>query len=255
MPGLAETILRKCDGGIVEKIIYALWCKDVESREILNTRLKEEAAPALLALRNVRSLRFNLQDADVARAEALRQHGTDPQMDAAVQLWVDVAHDEFRASIDAILAAASGRIAAWVVLESTIIPNIKHPSQPSERTYGWSQFCFIKRPEKFTPDRWRYNWQVLHTPVAIDTQSNFEYIQNLIVRPLIDGPHPYAAIVEECFPTDAMDDSHVFFDAVGDDAKHMQNAQAMADSCTGFVEMPGGIDVLPTSQYDFRKLA
>lgn len=239
----------------MEKIIYAVWRKDGESRETLNARLREDVVPALLALPNVRSLRVNLQDGDVTRAEALRQHGTDPQMDAAVQLWVDVAHDEFRKPIDDVLSGAAARIAAWVVLESTIIPNASHPSSAGERTYGWSQFCFIKRPEKFTPDQWRYNWQVLHTPVAIDTQSNFEYVQNFIVRPLIEGPHRYAAIVEECFPTEAMDDSHVFFDALGDDVKHTQNAQAMADSCTRFVEMPGGIDVLPTSQYDFRKLA
>lgn len=239
----------------MEKIIYAVWRKDGESRDALNARLKEDVAPALLALPNVRSLRLNLQDGDVTRAEALRQHGTDPQMDAAVQLWVDVGHDEFRKPIDDVLSAAAARIAAWVVLESTIIPNTLHPSAVGERTYGWSQFCFIKRPEKFTPDQWRYNWQVLHTPVAIDTQSNFEYVQNFIVRPLIEGPHPYAAIVEECFPTEAMDDSHVFFDASGDNAKYAQNAQAMADSCARFVEMPGGIDVLPTSQYDYRKLA
>jgi len=239
----------------LEKIIYALWRKEGESREAFNSRLREDVAPALLKEDNVLALRLNLQDEHVVRAEPLRQHGTDPQMDAAVQMWVNVAHDAFRKPIDDTLAAASSRIAAWSVLSSSVIPNTLHPSRIGERTYGWSQFCFIKRPEKFTPEQWRYNWQVLHTPVAIDTQSNFEYVQNFIIRPLIEGPHPYAAIVEECFPTDAMDNSHVFFDAIGDDAKLEQNAQAMADSCARFVEMPGGIDVLLTSQYDFRKLA
>lgn len=239
----------------MEKIIYALWRKQGESRETFNQRLRDETAPGLLDLPNIHGLRINLQDDAVTRAEPLRQHGTDPQMDAALQVWVDASHDQFRKPLDDRLAAATARIAAWVVLESRVIPNTLHPSQPGERTYGWSQFCFIKRPDRFSFDQWRYNWQVLHTPVAIETQSNFEYVQNLIVRPLIEGPHPYAAIVEECFPTDAMDDPQTFFDAPGDEAKFKRNAQEMADSCARFVEMPGGIDVLPTSQYDFRKLA
>jgi hypothetical protein len=238
----------------MEKIIYALWRKDGESREAFNSRLQEQVAPALLALDNIHGLRLNLQDEAVKRAESLRQFGTEPQMDAAAQIWVGVSHDPFRKPIDDILLAACGRIAAWVVLESTVIPNRLHPSREGERTEGWSQFCFIERPEKHSPEQWRYNWQTLHTPVAVETQSNFEYVQNLVVRPLIAGPHAYAAIVEECFPTDAMDDSRVFFDAVGDDVKYETNMTAMAESCARFLEMPGGVDVLPTSQYEYRKL-
>jgi len=239
----------------MEKIIYALWRRDAEEREALNRRLKEDVAPKLLALAAVRSLRLNLQDADVARADGLRQTGTDPQMDAAVQLWVDVAHHAYRRDIDTIIAAACGRTAAWLVLESTIIANSLHPPRPGARTEGWSQICFLKRPQRLSPDQWRRNWQELHTPVAVETQSNFEYVQNLIVRELIQGPQPYAAIVEECFPTAAMDDPHVFFDAVGDEEQFAENTRRMAESCARFIEMPGGVDVLPTSQYDYRSVA
>jgi hypothetical protein len=235
----------------MEKIIYALWRREGEGRDAFNQRLHRQAAPKLLALDNVRGLRLNLQDAAVTRAEGLRQTATDPQMDAAIQIWLDASHDEFRAPIDAILGDASGRSAAWQVLESAIISNSKHPSREGQRTEGWSQFCFLQRPEGLSYDQWRHNWQVLHTRVAIDTQSHFEYRQNLIVRPLIEGPKPYAAIVEECFPTDAMDDSAVFFDAVGDPALYNANMRAMAESCARFIPA-GGVDVLPTSQYELR---
>ena len=235
----------------MEKVIYALWAHEGERREELNRRLRREVAPKLLQRPEVRGLRLNLQDEAVSPAEPLRQVGTKPQMDAAVQLWLDSAHDRFRAPIDAILGESSGKLGAWLVLDSTIIRNTEHPPLHDSRTEGWSQFCFIQKPERLSYDEWRHNWQTLHTPVAIDTQSNFEYIQNLVIRPLIEGPHAYAAIVEECFPAAAMTDQAVFFDAVGDTDKFQKNTQEMADSCARFIDF-GSIDVLPTSQYDLR---
>lgn len=239
----------------MEKVIYAIWRREGENREALNRRLREQAAPALLALPNVRGLRLNLQDEDVVRAEPLRQTGTAPQMDAAVQVWVDVSHGRFREPVDAVLREVASRIGAWLVMESAVIPNRLHPSREGERTYGWSQFCFIQRPPRLEPEQWLHNWQGLHTDVAIDTQANFEYLQNLIIKPLIDGPLSYAAIVEECFPVEAMDDSAVFFDAVGDANRFEANTRAMAESCARFVDMGDicRIDVLPTSQYEMRK--
>lgn len=238
----------------MEKVIYALWRRPGEERAALNARLKDEAAPRLLALPNVHALRLNLQDEDVARAEPLRQPGPGEQMDAAAQIWLDVSHDAFRKPVDDALASACGRIDAWLVSEATIIPNMRHPSQEGARTEGWSQFCFIRRPDAHAPDAWQHNWQVLHTAVAVDTQDNFEYVQNFVVRPLTPGAFPYGGIVEECFPADAMDDDRVFFGAVDDDARYAANTAAMAESCARFIEMPGGIHVLPTSQYEYRKL-
>ena len=235
----------------MEKVIYALWARDGEGREELTRRLQREVAPKLLERPEVRGLRLNLQDEAVAPAESLRQVATNPQMDAVVQVWLDSANDRFREPIDAILRDSAGRIGAWLVVESTIIRNTAHPAVPGERTQGWSQFVFLVRPERLTHEQWRYNWQVLHTPVAIDTQSNFEYVQHPVVRPLIEGPHPYAAMVEECFPAEAMTNSPAFFDAVGDAAKFEANTRAMAESCARFID-DGGVDVLLTSQYELR---
>lgn len=237
----------------MEKVIYALWRQDGEARDAFNRRLADEAAPRLLELPNVRGLRLNLQDEAVRRAEPLRQTGTKPQMDAAAQIWLDVGHGEFRAPVDAVLREAAGRIGAWLVLESAVIPNTEHAPREGARTEGWSQLCFLQRPPRLSPEEWLHNWQGLHTRVGIETQSNFEYRQNLVARTLIEGPHPYAAIVEECFPSDAMDDPAVFYDAVGDAAKLEANLETMLESCARFIDFGnGGIDVLPTSQFELR---
>lgn len=235
----------------MEKVIYALWAAPDEARPAFNRRMREAAAAELLALPNVHGLRLNLQDEHVARAEALRMRcpGAD-QPDAVAQIWIDVAHDAFRATIDATMIAHARMIAAWSVLSSTIIRNRAHAPRPGERTRGWAQLCFLKRPAELDASTWRHNWQALHTQVAIETQSTFEYVQNLVVRPLIPGPHDYAAIVEECFPAEAMDDAHAFFDAVGDEAKFVANTRAMAESCARFIGVDC-VDLLPTSQYSF----
>ena len=41
---------------------------------------------------------------------------------------------------------------------------------------------FIEKPDHLDHETWRRNWQDGHTETAIVTQSNFEYVQNLVVR-------------------------------------------------------------------------
>jgi len=237
----------------MEKIIYALWRDVDEPRDAFNHRLRTEAAQQLATIPGVRGVRVNVPDAAVERAASLRQTATQPQMDAVVQLWLDVSHGKFRAPIDSLLSDVAPRLAAWLVTESEIIPNKLHPAREGERTAGWSQVCFLQRPARLTYDQWLNAWHGLHTQVAIDTQSNFEYVQNTVVRPLLGEALPYSAIVEECFPSDAMDNSAVFFDAVGDGERYRRHTAAMAESCARFIDFDK-VDVIPTSQYVIKKL-
>jgi hypothetical protein len=71
----------------------------------------------------------------------------------------------------------------------------------------------------------------------------------VVLRPLTRGAPPYAGIVEECFPLAAATDLHVFFDAVGDEAKLARHMAAMAESCDGF--MDGVAPVSWTVEYVF----
>ena len=69
-----------------------------------------------------------------------------------------------------------------------------------------------------------------------------------VTRPLTADAPAIDAIVEECFPSGAMTDFKVFFDAPGDEPKFKRNLQRMVQSVARFIE-PGQIDVIPTSQY------
>ena len=233
----------------MEKIICTLWKSDAESREAFNARLLE-TLPSQLAALDAQQVRINVEDGVSDKAAALRQDRGARPHHAVLHYWLPSANARFRSPIDALLSSVVAHWAGWLVLESTIIPNQDHPPQPGARTWGWSQLAFLTRPQGLAYDDWRRIWQDDHTQVAIETQSNFEYVQNLVVRPLTEGAPPYVAIVEECFPEAAMTDPFVFFDAAGDKAKFAANLDRMMTSCGRFIT-PGTIDVIPTSQYNF----
>lgn len=232
----------------MEKVIVALWAPEGESREAFGARLVQ-TLPGALSAAGASSVRINIRDAAVAPGDGLVQQWQAPQQDAVVQFWLPSANAIFRGPIDEVLAQASGRFAAWLVCESTIIANTRHPAKPRERTWGWSQASFISFRSDMTRDAAIRHWHSHHTRVAIDTQSNFEYVQNLIVRPLTDNAPAYDAFVEECFPLEAMSVPEVFFDAVGNQAKFDANLAAMTASCAGFIDFTR-IDIIPTSQFD-----
>lgn len=225
----------------MEKVIHSLYGVTRLDAAALAEKLREAGAS---------QIRINLSDVDVAPAAQLAQKRGDSLPNAAVQFWLPSSNAEFRGDTDAILDAACSSRAAWLVAESTIIPNTDHPPQHGKRTYGFSQMAFLTLPDGQSWQDWRRIWRDSHTRIAIDTQSNFEYVQNLVVEPLTEGAPPFVAIVEECFPPEAMTDPTVFFDAAGDQAKFEANLKTMMDSCARFIT-PGTIDVLPTSQYDF----
>jgi hypothetical protein len=167
----------------------------------------------------------------------------------------------FRGGVDAVLAAHGAKFAAWLVCESTVIANSDHPVVPVSpgklsknsnitRTWGFAQASFISFRTDLPRADAIAHWHSHHTRVAIETQSNFEYVQNIIVRPLTDDAPAYDAFVEECFPIEALDQPEVFFDAVGQPEKFAANLATMMASCAGFIDFTR-IDVIPTSQYDF----
>lgn len=233
----------------MEKVICLLWAGEGLEREQFNADLLARL-PAALKAAGARDLRINLEDAVSARGAALRQSRGEPQHDAMVQFWLPSANALFRTGVDAVLAAQCARWAGWVVAESTIIANTAHPARAGQRTAGWSQTAFLTVPQRLSHSEWLSLWQDRHTRVAIETQANFEYVQNLVVSAITpDAPH-YAAIVEECFPEAALSDPFVFFDAVGDPAKFKANLDRMMESCDAFIDR-GTIDVIPTGQYTF----
>ena len=236
----------------MEKVIAALWAPEGESREDYGRRLLADL-PEALRDAGACKVRLNIRDEVVKPGDGLIQQWQNPQQAAIAQFWMPSANARFRGAVDEALAGLSARFALWLVCESTIIPNTRHPVVPGERTWGWSQASFISFRPDMTREQAIAHWHSHHTCVAIDTQSNFEYVQNIVVRPLTEDAPAYSAFVEECFPLEGLDTPEVFFDAVGNPEKFEANLKDMMDSCNGFLDFTKG-DIIPTSQYDFAFL-
>ena len=232
----------------MEKVICALWRDPAQEPDAFNGHLLA-SLPGKLRGAGASRIRINLRDGAVAPAAGLVQRWQAPQQDAVLQFWVPSANAIWRSAIDKAIAGHCLRHAAWLVAESTIIPNTLHPPTSGQRTAGWSQASFISFRPDLSRDAAIRHWHSHHTRVAIDTQSNFEYVQNIVACALTADAPPYDAFVEECFPAEAMTDPAAFFDAAGDPGKFEANVSAMNQSCAAFIDF-SRIDIIPTSQFD-----
>ena len=230
----------------MDKVICLLWAGEGADRRSFNAALLAQL-PGALAAAGATAIRLNLEDEISSAGAHLRQSRGERQHDAVIQFRLP-ATDNLAGEIARVLGPHCAQWHGWVVSETTVIANVEHPAQAGRRTPGWAQLAFLTLPSRLTHAEWRRLWQDQHTRVAIETQANFEYVQNLILRPLTADAPRYVAIVEECFPEAALTDPLVFFDAAGDPARFKVNLDRMMQSCDRFINR-GTIDVIPTGQY------
>ena len=234
----------------MEKVLYLIsFARARDGAPVgLGERLRGPMADRLREL-GAHGIQVNVVDGDVAPA-TMRMAMSPTPASAVVGVWVDSATDHLRAPFDAAVAAAApeAELSAYLVTESVPMANTRFPAEPGERTHGMAHLAFLRRREDLTVDEWLRIWLDSHTHVAIDLQDTFAYVQNIVTRVLIGGPVAWHAVVEECFPAEAMTDPYVFFDAVGDDERLARHQREMYESVERFLDL-SMIDVVPTSRY------
>ena len=229
----------------MEKLVYVVWGGAGDDPEAFGQELRGACAASLLRL-GARGLSLNLADAATAVATHLRITQFDDPPTGTVSLWLDT--HLARAPLEAELARACRRLAGYLVLESVPIVNTKHATDRGGRIPGLCTVAFLQKPQQMEYEHWRERWQGHHTQVAIETQSTFLYIQNVVVRALTPDAPPWAAIVEECFPAAAATDPMVFYDAGGSEEKLRANQRRMFESCQTFIDFPT-LESHPMSAY------
>lgn len=236
----------------MEKLIYAFWRGDHDAASLRN-RFLEDAAPRIGAL-GAERLQLNIADfEDMSGTIAnFAIASMEPRPDGIVSFWLTSAWR--RGPVEQVLRASVGRIAGYVVAESTILPNVRHPGRAGKRTAGFSQVTFLQVPPRLTAAEWRRIWFQEHTQVAIDTQANFRYVQNVVMMPLAADCPPVAGIVEECFPIEGLRDATAFFGAVGDPVEFARRTQLMQQSSRKFIDFDR-LDVIATSEYVLHSMA
>jgi hypothetical protein len=227
----------------MEKVVYVLLAPGGLDGPRLRDRLLGPVAADLHAA-GARRVQVNVVDDAVRPPFGIPPDPAATGLVATVSGWVDAVGTQ---GLDSVLPADLGPWAGYLVTEAEALADRAGRSAAPGRAPGFTQLTLLRRPDRLSWDEWRHRWQGEHTPVAIATQGTFRYVQNVVVRRLGPDTPPYAAVVEESFPADAMGDLSVFFDAVGDDdllARHMADLSA---SCDRF--MDGPVPVAWTSEY------
>lgn len=219
----------------MEKLAYLLMGPPGVADPAVGRALREVTVPEMRR-RGARYVQVNVLDANLGHPFGVEPEADQDQILAAVFAWVDSAEGSRVADTLPDPGGAGGRWYGWLVCEAEPLPNTDHPPAPDGRIPGFAQLVALSRPEHLSWGEWRRFWQEKHTPVAIHTQSSFRYVQNVVFRAVTGDNPPFAAIVEECFPAEASSDLHVFFDAVGDDARLARHMAAMSESCDRFMD-------------------
>jgi hypothetical protein len=209
----------------------------------LADRLRGPVSDELLTL-DLPGVTINVRDAPV-RSSLMTLTTLDPPIQAFVSIWTEQHYGTAVQAALEVLRGAADEVAAYLVTESVPMPPPRVAA--GERTPGLANIAVLRRPADVDESTWLHRWQHDHTPIAIETQATFGYVQNYVVRSLTDSASPISAIVEELFPIEAVDSLHAFFGAADDEDLRQRLAKMVAS--TSAFGANGNIDTVPTSRY------
>ena len=227
----------------MEKLAYQLWKKDDDSLETFKETLLKNLGRDIGEL--VSELQINIADSDVIPANNLAQSNYPPAPNAVI--FIKVKSYFLADTLESHLEKITNKIYGFVVSESIILDS-SEKSPLGLRSEGFSQVVFLEKPRTMSTFDWFDHWTNFHTKIAIQTQSNFIYVQNTVVRSLQKESPSFIAIIEECFPSEAMTDPEVFYNAQNNPEQFAKHVQIMMDSCEKFIDFKK-IEVIPTSRY------
>jgi len=232
----------------VEKLAYIVWKPEAVADEAFKTRLLTEVAPRLQQ-DGARHLKVSVVDDAVSAGTKLRIGSMRPPKQGMVSFWLEQAQERGRYE-DAIAAAVS-KLACYLVVESRPLVNTTHTAPPGERTPGFSTVTCIEPLAGLTHEQFIEKWWYTQRDVAIETQSTFAYVRNEIVRALSPDAPPWAAVVEEGFPIEALTDPMAFYDARGDKARFQRNLTRMIEAVSSFLALDK-VESHPMSEFVFE---
>jgi hypothetical protein len=182
---------------------------------------------------------------DESVASALRFGPGDAQgrpITAMVTLWTE----GDPAVAIGVVAELAPDVHAWRVSERR---PIEPPTCPDgERADALANIAVLRRPDGMTQEEYLDIWLNDHTPIAIETQNTFGYIQNIVEQALTPSSPEISAIVEELFPMAGLTDMHEFYGSDGDDEELSRRITVLMASVARF-GADQGLDLVPTSRY------
>lgn len=233
----------------MEKLVYVVWAPEGASEAAFRERMLGPVAETLLGAGAPR-LAMNLADEHVGYAQKQRLTRLDPPPAGTVSFWLECADD--RAPCEEALASACARTAGYLVCESVPLRNTAHPAPLGERTPGTNMVAMLERPARIAWEDWIHHWHGHHKRVALEVQCTFQYVRNVVLRPLTEGAPPWEGIVEESFPAEAVTDPMQWYRAEGDPERLKANLGRMIESVKAFLDMER-VESHPMSEYRIRE--
>lgn len=221
-------------GEAVGKLVYVLWGPPGEDEPTFARTLREKVGPRLLEL-GTRALALHLVDERAAGVRKARITRLDPPPAGFVSFRLDGA--EARRPHEALLREATGRLAGYLVEESVPLANTTERGPLGRPEPGIHMVALLERPERLAPEEWMRRWHEEHRVVALETQNTFEYVRNTVVRPLTEDAPPWAGIVDEGFPEDAVLDPMKWYRTGGDPMRLREHVGRMIASCKAFLDL------------------
>lgn len=228
----------------MEKVVFVLRQPPDATTDAWAERLRTAAIDKIPAA-GVHGLSVCVHDGSV-RAANLRLVTLDPPFAAAVSVWVQQSYGPEIREIATVLSRTSAAVHGYLVTESVPLPS--PDNENDTRSTGFTNIALLRRPTDMSFDRWRQQWQGVHTQNALDLQSTIGYEQNLVVRAITPEAPVISAIVFEQFPISALTDPLAWYGA-SDQQQLSERVIAMLDSVKAF-GADTNIDTVATSRYD-----
>ena len=175
----------------MEKLVYLIFRSEGRSDEELRDAL---IGPTALALRAGGATRIdvNVSDAHVTAGSEIVIRKRTPALRAMVSFWLPNADD--RGACEVALREQADELHGYLVAESECLVN-----DPPEKTRarGFKLVGCINRRKDISRDEFFHVWHGHHKRIAIETQSTFGYVRNVVVRGLTPEAPDWDGVVED----------------------------------------------------------
>lgn len=237
----------------MKKLIYILWRAEDSSRAEFAAALLREVAPSFVAL-GAAKLSVLIEDEFAAQVSRARITKLAWPPSAMLAFWLPslTARAPYEALLDECCARFAGKIAGYHVEESRPLENTTHRASVGERTPGITMLSLLERPARISHEDWVAHWHGPHQKVALETQSTYLYIRNLVRESLTPEAPAWAGIVEEGFPTEAVTNPMLWYRADGSKEKLKANLGRMLESCRKFLDLER-VESHPMSEYRIKE--
>lgn len=229
----------------MEKLCYVLWKPASIDGAVFRDRLLAYVVPALRE-RGATQLSLLVADEHCDALQKARITQMPEPVAGMLSLWLP--NVDAHPAIEAALTPHVARAAGYLVTESVVLANQTHTAPRGERTRGTTMLALLEKPARLSSDEWIRIWHGAHSPLALEIQSTYLYVRNLVARALTPDAPAWRGLVEEGFPSDAVTDPMRWYKADGDPKKLRENIGRMVSSVQAFLDIDR-VESHPLSEY------